>query len=316
VAREPGRTPCAVASAGRGEPLLGTASRVRRWLLVEQPGPWGREALLESRMEERVARTLQSRSRRSGVRVVLVRRPRWADPGPRRRAYLVHTSPHHRWIESLDLDGEADLLDVDLSVLSSRSAPGVGAPGPDSVRLVCTNGRHDPCCADEGRPVVRALAEEGVDEVWESSHVGGDRFAANVVFLPTGVYYGRVPPERAGALIRDHDDGVLDLDHYRGRCSLPPSAQAGEVFLRRELGERGRDALVVMESTPRGEHAASVVLVRGEERYWVHVGREAGDPEHLTCTDSGLSRPWRYRLLGWGPLAGPEADSGPWPEPP
>jgi len=300
---------------GRGEPLLATASRVRRWLLVEQPGPWGRDALLESRMEDRVARTLHSRARRSGARVLLVRRPRWAEPGPR-RAYLAHTSPSARWIEWLGLDDEADLLDVDLSVLAGETPPGLGEPGPPSVRLVCTNGRHDPCCADEGRPVVRALAEEGLDEVWESSHVGGDRFAANVVVLPTGVYFGRVPPERAGELLRDHDRGVLDLQHFRGRSSLPPLVQAAEIFLRRELGERGLDALRALETTPRGADAVSVVLERGAERYWVHVGRERGDPEHLTCTDAGLSRPWRYLLFGWGPLAGPEVDSGPWRERP
>lgn len=310
MAREPGRLACSAESILREEPVLGTASRVRRWLLVEQPGPWGRDALLESRMEERVARTLQSRARRSGVRVVLLRRPRWAEAGPR-RAYLVHTAPSARWIEQLEVDDDG-LLDLDLGVLALGTPPGVGRAVAGSVRLVCTNGRHDPCCADEGRPVMRALADEGLDEVWESSHVGGDRFAANVVFLPTGVFYGRVPAERAAELIRDHDRGLLHLDHYRGRCSLPPMTQAAEIFLRRELGERGLDALRPVESTPRGDDATTVVLERGEERYWVHAGREKGDPEHLTCSDRGLSRPWRYRLLGWGPLAGPESDSGPW----
>ena len=33
--------------------------------------------------------------------------------------------------------------------------------------------------------------------MWQSSHIGGDRFAGNVVFLPEGLYYGRVEPAEA-----------------------------------------------------------------------------------------------------------------------
>ena len=53
--------------------------------------------------------------------------------------------------------------------------------------LVCTNGRHDPCCATFGRPLARVLREGAQrDDVWECSHIGGDRFAANIVILPEG----------------------------------------------------------------------------------------------------------------------------------
>jgi hypothetical protein len=310
MAREPGRAGCAAESVARGEPLRATASRVTRWLLIEQPGPWGREALLESRLEPRVAHTLRSKARRLKVRVVLIRRPTRREPD-RRRAYLVRTHRDASWAARYDVDSPDELEHVDLSLLDGAEPPPDALPAPSTVRLVCTNGRHDPCCADNGRPVVRALVEEGVEEVWESSHVGGDRFAANLVFLPQGIFYGRVPPEDAGRLIREVEAGSVDLTHYRGRCCDQPLVQAAEIFLRAELGERRLDALRLVASATTGADTATVSYEHLGQVLHARVRREPGPPEHLTCTDTGEGRPWQYRLVGvdGGGFGGAEAPS-------
>ena len=296
MAREPGRIGCAAESVLRGEPLRATASRVRRWLLIEQPGPWGREALLESRLEPRVAHTLRSKARRLGVRVVLIRRPT-RERSEQRRAYLVRTQRDGSWAARYDVDAPAELEHLDLSLLDAQSPPPDAAPVPATLHLVCTNGRHDPCCADRGRPVIRALVDSAAAEVWESSHVGGDRFAANVVFLPQGVYYGRVPPEAAARLVSEVDEGLLDLEHYRGRSCDQPLVQAAEIFLREELGERHLDALEPSGSSGSGRDEATVTFEYDGSAHAVTVHREPGSPEHLTCTDHGESQPWQYRLV-------------------
>src|SRR3546814_4969337 len=112
--------------------------------------------------------------------LVLLTRRVGADRSAPRTVHLVRSDRDRRWIEQLVVADDGALAELDLSVLGSDTAPGVGEPGPEHLHLVCTNGRHDPCCADFGRPVVRALRAAGV-EVMESSHVGGDRFAANIV---------------------------------------------------------------------------------------------------------------------------------------
>jgi hypothetical protein len=296
MVRDRHRGPCAAESRRRGEPLLGTASRVRRWLIIEQPGPWGRDALVDSRLELPVAQTLRSHSRRHDVRVVLVRRPGWrADTA--RRVYFVRTDPDRTWIEQLDVEDPTALPRLDLAALEAAEPPGVGLPGPPALHLVCTNGRHDPCCADFGRPVVRALDAAGTPEVWESSHVGGDRFAANLVCFPAGLYFGRVEPDEAPGLVDDLADGMLHLDRYRGRCSLPPLLQAAEIFARRELDERRLDGLRLTSSTPRGPNESTVTVAHGRgTRLEVTVAREPGPLEHLSCWNRGESRPWTYRL--------------------
>ena len=64
---------------------MATAPPAQRWLLIEQPGPWGREALLESRFDAAVAPELAARARAEHVRLLLIRRPggRLADSGSR-----------------------------------------------------------------------------------------------------------------------------------------------------------------------------------------------------------------------------------------
>lgn len=287
---------CAAESRGREEPLYGTASRVRRWLIVEQPGPWGREALTESRLDDLVGQQLRSASRRHAVRVLLVRLPqRERSAEETSRVYLAHTGRERSWIEQLDVASAEEIPHLDLESLASPEPPGIGAPGPPLVSLVCTNGKHDPCCADFGRPVVRALHAAGVEEVWESSHVGGDRFAANVVCLPLGVYFGRVEPDGAERLLADLADGRIDLDHYRGRSCFPPLVQSAEVFARRELDERGVDALRVVASEPTDAALRVALQHDSGASVDVVVARERVAEVPLTC-HGGSGRPWRYVL--------------------
>lgn len=291
AAREPGAPGCAVESLRRDELVLGTASRVRRWLLVEQPGSWGRDALRESRIPDDVAEGVHRLAAEHRARVVLVRRSMAPTTGPQ-QVFLVRSDRQVRWAERLTVREPAALLDIDLGALSADRPPGVGEP-VERLDLVCTNGRHDPCCADFGRPVVRALRSAGTD-VWESSHVGGDRFAANVVCLPTGVYFGRVPPERAVAILRDHADGFLALEHYRGRSCYPPLVQAAEVLARLELGER-RLALLEPRAWSRAGDQATVELGYGSGAVSATVSRRRGPAVALTC-GAGPDTPWEYRL--------------------
>ena len=73
---------CAAASLGRAEPSVGTASTVRAFLLVENAGPWGTDALRDARLPDEVKDGLRARSAAAGVRALLVRRHRGAPAGP------------------------------------------------------------------------------------------------------------------------------------------------------------------------------------------------------------------------------------------
>jgi hypothetical protein len=289
---------CSAVSRGLGEPLLATASLVRAWVLVEQPGPWGSEPLLESRLDQAVGSALRRRGHATGVRVLLVRRPGRATPGPR-RAFIAHTGRQARWLEELRLDDAEELLGLDWTRLGEGTAPGYGAPLARPLYLACTNGRHDQCCATWGRPLAQALATSAGERAWECSHVGGDRFAGNLVCLPEGVYYGRVGPGEAPRVVALHERGRLDLEHYRGRCCFPPAVQAAEHFLRREQGLTELDELVAesREAAPDGVVAVGFATRTGD-RWLVRLRVTATEPDRLlTCNATRPHRPPGYHLL-------------------
>lgn len=287
---------CSEAAEERNEPLYGTASVVRNWLLVEQPGSWGHDALSQSSIPSRVADELRRRARAADVRVILIRRGvrRARD---RRQCYLIRTTGAELYQAHLELERVDDLLDVDLTPLRDGGPVAEAAQTSKPLFLVCTHGRHDRCCSIRGNQVSRvACAHPGVD-AWECSHIGGDRFAANLVCFPHGIYYGRVAPADVVSLMDAYALGSLSLQHYRGRCSYAFPIQAAEYFARRESGTTQVDGLALARSarTESGIEASFTLAAGGEIEVEVRISRSG---EHrLTCRSSGTDPIPIYELV-------------------
>jgi hypothetical protein len=289
---------CSAISLAWGEPLYATASIVRHWLLVEHPGAWGPVALQESGLPEHLADGLAGVSEAHGIRVLLIRRP-VGRGDESRQCFIAHTGRHGRWIEERVLTDLDELLAVDFSPLRHGGRVGFGTLRSDPLYLVCTNGRHDQCCANLGRPVARALHARRDGMVWESSHFGGDRFAGNLVCLPHGLYFGRLEPDDAALVVEGYEQGIVDLEHYRGRAGEPFAAQAAEHFLRAREGILGVDDLLV---TGLRRQAGGVVEVSfegpGGRSYDVRVQVMAADhARQLACRSSTEARPPAYALV-------------------
>ena len=291
---------CSVQARVRGDSLVATASLAQRWVLIEQPGPWGSDALVQSRFDAEVAPLLARRSRAENVRLLLVRRPgeRLSDSG-RRWAY-VDSRPGHEGLWWSVRATDADLLDVPWD-------GSVGEPATGPTYLVCTHGAHDACCALRGRPLARSLPAPGPADVWECSHLGGDRFAANVVVLPHGYYYGQVPGDGA-ELVEAHTHGRVALPWLRGRAGLAPPAQAAQQLARGELGLVGVDdlrALAVRPLTAPGSEPErwEVTLAGPDGALTVTVeGRPSDVAAYLTCRarHPAHTRVWRLESLALG----------------
>jgi Sucrase/ferredoxin-like len=222
---------CSAEALARGDSPIATAPPAQRWLLVEQPGPWGREALTQSRFDPAVAPRLAHRARMENVRLLLIRRPggRLAESG--RRWAVVDARPGDERLSWAVRDRDADLLEAPWDGTA-------GEPATEPVYLVCTHGGHDTCCALRGRPLARSLQAAGSDDVWECSHLGGDRFAANVLVLPHGLYYGQVPGDGA-EVVAAQRRGEVALPWLRGRAGMPAPAQAAQHLARTQLGLLG-----------------------------------------------------------------------------
>jgi hypothetical protein len=266
--------------------MTGTASSVRSFLLVEHPGPWGVDALRDARMPDGIGPELRARAAATRTKVLLVRRPdgssRRADGVRVFAAYAHHAEP---WLETTVLADLAEVHDVDMEALAEGRSPGL-TPHTDPVLAVCTHGRHDTCCAERGRPVARGLAQAFPEQTWEASHIGGDRFAANLLVLPHGLYFGRLQPDTARGVARLLAAGEVDLDHLRGRSGLALPLQAAEAALRRHTDERRIAAVRLLSREARGGRTDAVFAV-DERRYAVTV-LSSPEPELQTLTCRAL----------------------------
>lgn len=286
---------CSAETLAREESLVATASLVEAWLLIEQPGAWGPDALTDSKLPREIADELQRRS--AGVRVLLIRRRSRSKAS--RIFFKAHSGGDGRApvMVSSPLPEPAAVLDVDFVALAAGDiGPGIEIDHP--IYLVCTHGRHDICCADKGRPLYRALSSARSDRTWEVSHLGGDRFAGNLLVLPRGDYFGRVEPDDAEPLVTNYEAGQLDLNHHRGRSTFPRLVQAAEQFVRRSEGLTGFDDVRVSEYRRSAGHRAEVVFEVPGGAIEVEVeARPRPEGALLTCRAEQPGHPIDYEPL-------------------
>lgn len=199
---------------------------------------------------------------------------------------MARTTESDCELRRLELDAHDDLIGFDLE--------SAGTPVDHPLFLVCTHGKHDRCCAKYGRPLYDAVRDQ-VDEewVWQSTHVGGDRFAGNLVALPDGVYYGRVQPAETWPVIEAALERRVHLPCYRGRSCHGFAAQAAERAVRELTGVLAVSGVRVRAIAKAGEGWQAQVEADGAA-YDVDVHRELGAPTHLTCSTVELKRPSHY----------------------
>ena len=275
---------CSELSIQAGEPLYASATPTTLYLLLEYEGAWGTKALDESDLPQAVKSRLNAFVKASPLAKLLLLRSGislssttgqtpstttgqaplsstgQAPPSSTGQAhiapgitfYVALAGESESRLYKLSLDDYQELLDVDLEGLASGSAEFEPFRSSERLALVCTNGRRDRCCARFGMAVYNALsqaiqAHTGVT-VWQATHMGGHRFAANLLWLPEGVLYGRVDPQSAASILNAQMQGQVYLPNLRGRAVYPEIVQAADFMLRQRSGETALEAFHWLET--------------------------------------------------------------------
>ncbi|MDO5699596.1 MAG: sucrase ferredoxin [Dermatophilus congolensis] len=317
---------CSVTWDGSADPAWGTASPAGFWVALEQRGPWGRKAFIESRLDPAIGEQLEKGVAAAGGRALLIRdaareRHSAADGYPRRVYVAGGMSPTTARVDGLDdgsaatrgteaprpwlLTGEhtvaADVAALPFEAIARGDSEAVRAAAPwlqpatdpeAVVVLVCTNAKRDVCCALRGRPLVEALAAELPGRVWECSHTGGHRFAPTGVLLPHGLTLARIP------------DAASVVSAVEGLGGPVPSIPAG-------LGTphhlRGLAHLSPIHQAADGyvrhsfgvcEVSALTVTDEHLDEHASHIARADTDTErnHFVCVTHRDGRSWRVRV--------------------
>ncbi len=289
---------CAEVSARAEEPLAATASFLQHWILVEYRGLWDRRPLQGSLLSELVKLHLEAQlAALPRSRLLFIRRPERRRHPTLACFYGVSSEREPRFFE-LELETYDDLPGFDLAA-ALQGGRQVGRMLDEPIFLVCTHGKRDRCCARYGRPLYDELRGRCGDLVWQSTHVGGDRFAGNLVVFPEGLYFGRVGRADVEPIVGDYRGGRVFLDRFRGRSSYPFPVQAAERVVRLETGLLGLDDLRLVSRERDGDRwRVRFSAGGGAELHEVDVVAEHGSPAHLTCDAVSPELPRRFRAAG------------------
>ena len=181
-----------VAFAEQAEPA-GSAVHVDAWLLIEYPRVWRPKALADNELAIEVNAHLDELTRQAAtqgtrLRVQFIKQ---AGSGDRAQPQIIYcdTRPEHACYVSSRLADYSALTEITCTQLLHGALPNASTPDAN-IYLVCTNGQRDVCCARFGLPLYEQLRMTYGTRIWQTTHLGGHRFAPNLLCLPSGHVYG------------------------------------------------------------------------------------------------------------------------------
>ena len=247
-------------------------------MLIEYPQIWRRRAVDDSLIIPSQVKQWLRRFDRT-----LLMRQAFQSDRPL-RAFGIHSGP-----------GDVGMEEATVASYDELPSAQFAAVVPEPIYASCTHAKHDPCCAKFGRPVHCALEKMVGDRAWECSHVGGDRFAGNVVVFPWGLYYGRVTPEDAPKIVAATQRREIYLPLYRGRSCFTRPEQVADFFARAETG-----ALEIEAVRPIRTDGSRVELSIGLDTAVVEYRNVSGVfEERLTCHAEEPKPVHQYELVSF-----------------
>jgi hypothetical protein len=214
-----------------GEQLYGTATRTDVWMLLEHRGAWGNEAFAESAIAQVAKDHLNAQLKavpRSRLQLI-----KHSEQSAGSLAFFVVVARDSNPIlYKFSLTHYEQVTKYDLAKIVAGAREYQSFISTDPLFLVCTNGKRDKCCSRFGLPLYQELALLKADNTWQTTHIGGHRFAATSVVLPHGLFYGRVPAGEGYRFADAYTDGQIYLPAFRGRGCYDEVVQAAEYYLR------------------------------------------------------------------------------------
>lgn len=293
---------CADLSREAAERSFGTASIGDVWLLIEYREAWGVHALEESALSVEVKDYLHKFCKLvPRARVLFIKQERLRQDAL--SCFVVRCRESGPSIVKFNLSAHEELLDIDAAAIGSGNALAGGTRVDAPLYLVCTHGKRDKCCAKFGYALYKSLrAGGGADgeQIWQSSHIGGDRFAANLICFPHGLFYAHVTEDAGRTILAEYEQGRrLVLTGYRGRTCYSYPVQAAEFFIRRETGINAISALRYRRHERTGEKSWLVKFFEAGagKIHEAHVSARPSEfHNYITCNSANEQRVIQYML--------------------
>jgi hypothetical protein len=285
---------CSELARSENDQLFGTAKNIRLFFVLEYWQAWQRKALECELLSAEVRAFIKAISKQVSTRFVLVRRPESRERRPSCWIALPGRGGSPGLVYRRQLDEYRDVLDIPVLDLIKGNRTSEIEVSNEPMFLVCSHGKRDKCCAKFGNPIAQQLAAADA-AVWESTHLGGCRFAANMLCLPDGLLYGQLSAETARLAIDRYREGSIVLENFRGRSEYTKPVQAAEFFVRHQYGWRKTDEIQLHETVPAATEAASASswittfahAGNGGTQYYdvQHWSKASAEPRIVACSE-------------------------------
>ena len=226
---------CSIAAGEFGEDPGGTASTLDLCLLIEFPKPWSVD-IMESKgfplgVSESLARLANSSeniklmgmepdsdySVEGLTRVILYSKPDGFFSRYDKSEFMVPSGSVEQLVDVLLKRSPSDIESLEEYRRETSNIRDI---------FVCTHGTHDSCCGTFGYPVYSALRQDyapslnGNLRVWQVNHIGGHRFAPNLLDMPEGRNWVRINGESLENLVYRRGEVSELRGNYRGSIGL------------------------------------------------------------------------------------------------
>jgi len=293
-----------IARSRAGVGIHGSATVAPYWLCIEHPDPWTAREIKQGTLPESLIEAIREWSGLvPGLRTQGVRREirTWDRPGEitlmlASSETITSENAPVLWQARFETYDDIAGLDVPRLVEAARRGEkeAVVEPGFEQATepaiLTCTNGKRDACCALKGRAFHQAVSDVAPHAAWQTTHLGGHRFAPTAVVLPYGHQYGWLTPDDAAGLwvAATQEKKIHRLSRYRGCTAYPRPVQAAAVAARQHLDTDGPSldvrGLLIGKVQEVGKDRWTVRLTLNGTCVTVDVCRHHGDPAPVSCS--------------------------------
>ncbi len=278
------------------EGMFGTAPRVDLWFLLEYGKAWRKKAFPSSHIPDFVKeRFFEVQDSIPNSRIQLIKRHK--NPEKTIKFYIGVSHELEPKLYEFSLSDYEEILYLDIPSIISGSSYLKTEP----LLLVCTHGSHDQCCGKFGINIYKeSVKRENGFLTWQCTHLGGHRFAPNLLCLPHGIYYGRIGESGLENLISEYKNKNICLEYYRGRSCYTADVQAAEYFLRANSGITKISALHLMEIEKQDKNNSIVKFISKLDGkiHLIHIQQSQFTMKNYTsCNDTDTSDITQYHII-------------------
>ena len=277
---------CTDVSTDLNEPQVGTAVFAKAWFILEVREAWQPKAPADNHLPQPVQDWLNTQvAAVENGRIQFIRRNKVTES---LAFFIADAREQNPKLYRFELSSYEDLLDLDVSADLANDSAYAANQTSDPLVLICTHGRRDRCCAKFGIPVYEALKAELGDAVWQTTHLGGHRFAPTLLTLPDGVSYGRFTREDVPHLINSLTNSELFLDKLRGRCCYTAVTQFADFHLREATNQTKVGSFQHLSTQTLDDYQWQVTFFQPETNQTNQITIESAEPIELYATSGSF----------------------------